>query len=52
MFIDKLLIHNYQRRNWLMTKETNSMAKPNRGPHMGGGRVVEKPKNFKKSMKE
>ena len=52
MFIDKLLIHNYQRRNWLMTKETKSMAKPNRGPHMGGGRVVEKPKNFKKSMKE
>ena len=35
-----------------MTKETKSMAKPNRGPHMGGGRVVEKPKNFKKSMKE
>ena len=52
MFIDKLLIHNYQRRNWLMTKETKSMAKPNRGPHIGGGRVVEKPKNFKKSMKE
>lgn len=35
-----------------MTKETKSMAKPNRGPHIGGGRVVEKPKNFKKSMKE
>lgn len=35
-----------------MTKETKSMAKPNRGPHMGGGRVMEKPKNFKKSMKE
>lgn len=35
-----------------MTKETKSMSKPNRGPHMGGGRVVEKPKNFKKSMKE
>lgn len=52
MFIDKLLIHNYQRRNWLMTKETKSMAKPNRGPHIGGGRVIEKPKNFKKSMKE
>lgn len=35
-----------------MTKDTKPMAKPNRGPHMGGGRVVEKPKNFKKSMKE
>lgn len=35
-----------------MTKETKSMAKPNRGPHIGGGRVIEKPKNFKKSMKE
>lgn len=35
-----------------MTKDTKPMAKPNRGPHMGGGRVIEKPKNFKKSMKE
>ena len=35
-----------------MTKESFSMAKPYRGTHMGGGRVVEKPKNFKKSMKE
>ncbi len=34
-----------------MTKETKPMARPNRGPHMGG-RVVEKPKNFKKSMIE